>query len=180
MRRSSELATGNVMRGIVTGAQQLLQIGDCAPDFDLPKLQGGVKGRFHLADELKEKSIVLAFYPSNWKDVSTRQMAEYQAQRNRFQEQNADLVGISVDSIMNTTSWERVIGPLDFALCSDFWPHGAVSSAYGVFRLEGPHAGCCERAVVVISRSGSIAFRKVYEDSEHPPLAETWEALRAA
>ena len=55
---------------------------------------------------------------------------------------------------MNTTVWEREIGPLEYPLCSDFWPHGEVSRSYGVFRDRSPLAGTSERAIFVIDRAG--------------------------
>ncbi len=167
------------MRGVELASRKQIQVGDQAPDFDLPALRSGVKGRLRLRDELAEKNVVLAFYPSNWEEVSARQMREYQAERERFKDQGAEVIGICVDSIMNTTAWERAIGPFDFPLCSDFWPHGAVSSAYGMLRLLGEHEGRSERAIVVVNRAGAIAFRKVYGDAELPPIAEAWNALRA-
>jgi alkyl hydroperoxide reductase subunit AhpC len=159
---------------------QTPQVGDLAPEFELPSLAGGVKGRLRLRDLLKDKGVMLAFYPGNWDEVSRKQMLEYQAQRDRFAERGVEVVGISVDSIMNTTVWERAIGPLDFPLCSDFWPHGTVSTAYGVLRHEGPQQGHSDRAVVIMNQSGVITFRKVYSEAELPTMAETWEALRAA
>ena len=149
-----------------------------APDFDLPVLIGGVKKRFHLRDELKHRKVVLAFYPRNWQESSARQLAAYQAQHTEFARLGSEIVGLSVDSIMNTTSWERVIGPFDFPICSDFWPHGAVSQAYGVFRNQEPGKGGSERAIVVVSQSGRIAFRKVYDLEEPVPLEATFAALR--
>lgn len=166
------------MRGIDLEMRRAA-VGDRAPDFELPVLLSGVKGRLRLRDELAEKNVVLAFYPSNWDPVSAQQMQEYQAERARLMEQGVEVIGISVDSIMNTTAWERAIGPFDFPFCSDFWPHGAVSNAYGLLRFDGPQEGTAERAIVVASRSGTIAFRKVYGDRELPPIAETWEVLRA-
>jgi peroxiredoxin len=149
-----------------------------APDFDLPVLIGGVKKRFHLREELKLRNIVLAFYPRNWQDSSARQLAAYQSQRVEFARRRSEIVGISVDSIMNSTSWERVIGPFDFPICSDFWPHGAVSQAYGVFRYQEPDKGASERAIVVVSQSGRIAFRKVYALDDAVTLEATLAALR--
>ena len=102
-----------------------LDVNDFAPDFDLPVLTAGVKGRFRLREHSAE-NLVLAFYPSNWEPVSTEQLIGYQVERESFLARNAEVVGINVDSIMNTTAWEREIGPLEFPLCSDFWPHAAV------------------------------------------------------
>jgi peroxiredoxin len=151
--------------------------GEVAPDFDLPALVGGVKKRFHLREQLEKGCVVLAFYPANWETVSARQLAEYQEKRGRFAP-GGEVVGISVDSIMNTTVWEREIGPLDYPLCSDFWPHGEVSRSYGLFREKSPFTGASERAIVVIDRGGRVAFSKVYGLEELPPLPETLEALR--
>ena len=166
------------MRGVTPETtRSLIQPGETAPDFDLPVLIGGVKKRFHLREQLEKGCVVLAFYPVNWESVSARQLAEYQAERARF-DPGGEVVGISVDSIMNTTVWEREIGPLDYPLCSDFWPHGQVSRSYGVFREKSPYAGASERAIFVVDRSGRVAFSKVYGLEELPPLSETLEALR--
>lgn len=154
-----------------------LSPGDAAPDFDLPALVGGVKKRFHLREQLEKGKVLLAFYPLNWETISARQLVEYQAERDKLP-RNGKVVGVSVDSIMNTTVWERDIGPLEYPLCSDFWPHGEVSQRYGVFRERAALAGTSERAVFVIDRSGEIAFRKIYGPQELPPLAEALEAMR--
>ncbi len=166
------------MRGVTPETiRSLIPPGEAAPDFDLPALVGGVKKRFRLREQLQKGCIVLAFYPVNWESVSARQLAEYQAERGRFFP-GGEVVGISVDSIMNTTVWEREIGPLDFPLCSDFWPHGEVSRSYGVFREKPPQAGASERAIFIVDRGGRVAFSKVYGLKELPPLSETLEALR--
>ena len=167
------------MRGVSSEhPSAILEVGDTAPDFELPALVGGVKKKFHLGEELGSKNIVLAFYPFNWESVSARQMAEYQSERDRFTAASAEVVGICVDSIMNTTEWEREIGPFDYPLCSDFWPHGEVSRSYGVFRDEEPLAGASQRAVFVIDRGAKIRFGKVYDMQQVPPIAETLVALR--
>ena len=166
------------MRGVSSEqTRAVLLPGEVAPDFDLPALIGGVKKRFHLREQIAKTNVVLAFYPVNWESVSVRQMVEYQEHRELLRER-ADVVAISVDSIMNTTVWEREIGPLDFTLCSDFWPHGEVSRAYGVFRVTTPLAGASERSVFVVDRQGKIAFSRMYGLLELPSFSELLEALR--
>jgi peroxiredoxin (alkyl hydroperoxide reductase subunit C) len=162
------------MKGIETAT---LMVGDRAPEIDLPSLVSGVKQRFHLRAALERGFVVLTFYPANWDPETAQQLREYQAHVRTFAEKRAEVVGITVDSIMNTTSWEREIGPLDFPLCSDFWPHGQVCRAYGVFREEGPLRGMCERITFVISPAGRVVSRWSYRDSERPRLAEMWAAL---
>jgi peroxiredoxin len=169
---------GAVVRGVTPETtRSLIAPGETAPDFDLPVLVSGVKKRFHLREQLEKGLVVLAFYPVNWENVSARQLAQYQGERHRFIPQG-EVVGISVDSIMNTTVWEREIGPLDYPLCSDFWPHGEVCRSYGVFREKNPLAGASERAIVVVDRAGKVAFSKVYGLEELPPISETLEAMR--
>ena len=152
---------------------RIINVGDEAPDFQLPALIEGVKTTFRLRDYLGLKNILLAFYPFNWQNASARQIAEYQSQRARVLDAQAETVGISVDSIMNTTAWEREIGPLDFPLCSDFWPHGAVSALYGVLRSSGESS----RAVFVVNKNGRVLFREFYGDDVVPPLDDLLEVL---
>ena len=53
--------------------------------------------------------MVLAFYPFNWQEATAAQLVSYQLQRPRMLAGNAEIVTITVDSIMNTTAWERAI-----------------------------------------------------------------------
>jgi peroxiredoxin len=157
---------------------QLLQPGDMAPDFELPVLVGGVKKQFQLSERRGKERLVLAFYPANWEPVSSRQMIAYQVERRKFLERQTEVVAISVDHIMNATAWEREIGPFDFLLCSDFWPHGEVSGKYGVLQPSGPLEGASERAIFVVDKTGRIAFSRVYPTDQMPDLDETLDALR--
>jgi len=99
-------------------------------------------------------------------------------ERKKFLERQSEVVAISVDHIMNATAWEREIGPFDFLLCSDFWPHGEVSGKYGVLQPSGPLEGASERAIFVVDKTGKIAFSRVYPTDQMPGLDETLEALR--
>ena len=154
-----------------------LQVGDLAPDFDLPVLVGGVKKRFRLSECQGKKNVLLAFYPLNWEAASEKQLVQYQDERDEIAGYDAIVVAIGVDSIMNTTAWERKIGPFHFALCSDFWPHGEVSRKYGVLRENQPDAGTNERAVFVVDKSGRIQFRKIYEAGNVPDVEDPFSVL---
>ncbi len=157
----------------------MLDCGDLAPDFDLPVLVGGVKQRFHLREQCQKQNLVLAFYPSNWERLSSEQMIAYQVEREKFKALNTEVVGITVDSIMNVTSWERDIGPFDYFLCSDFWPHGHVCEQYGVLRQAEPYRGASERAVFVIDQIGKVRYKRIYPVDQKPDPTETLAALRS-
>jgi peroxiredoxin (alkyl hydroperoxide reductase subunit C) len=156
-------------------------VGDAAPDFELLALIAGVKTPLRLSAYRGEKNVVLAFYPFNWQETSATQLIGYQMQRPRVLASNAEIVAITVDSIMNTTVWERVIGPFDFPLCSDFWPHGEVSERYGVLRKSGGKfddgAGSSDRVVLIVDRNGRVAFRKTYAREQVPPVEEVLTLL---
>jgi peroxiredoxin len=165
----------NSIRGVI--ANELPCVGTAAPDFELTALIAGVKKPLRLSAYRGQKSVVLAFYPFNWQETSAKQLIGYQAERPRVLASNAETVAVTVDSIMNTTTWEREIGPFDFPICADFWPHGEVCARYGVLRESGLDAGASERAVFVIDREGRIAFRKIYGSEEVPPLEEVFSTL---
>jgi alkyl hydroperoxide reductase subunit AhpC len=167
--------TEDRLRGVIEN--QTPGVGEAAPDFELPALIAGVKKPLRLSAYRGEKKVVLAFYPFNWQEASATQLISYQVQRPRVLASNAEIVAVTVDSIMNTTAWERVIGPFDFALCSDFWPHGEVSERYGVLRRSGDGTGSSERAVVIVDRSGSVAFRKIYARDQVASVEEVLTVL---
>lgn len=104
-------------------------------------------------------------------------MAAYNAELAKFAAHDAQVVGISVDSIYSTTAWEKEIGPLDYALAADYWPHGEVAQKFGVFREQGEFAGISERAVFVVDKNGTIAFSKVYPIEQLPDAAEIFGVL---
>jgi peroxiredoxin len=163
------------LRGVLQNGK--VALGDEAPDFELPALIAGVRKRWRLSEQRGQKSVVLAFYPFNWQAASAQQMVAYQAQRSRLLAIPAETAAITVDSIMNTTAWEHEIGPFEFPMCADFWPHGEVCARYGVLRESEPWAGASERAVFVVDRDGRVVFRKIYGWDEAASLDEVFPVL---
>ena len=106
-------------------------------------------------------------------------MAAYKADVAKFAACNAQVVGISVDSIYSSTAWEKEIGPLDYPLAADYWPHGEVAEKFGVFRDRGEFAGISERAIFIVDKTGRIAFSKVYPIEQLPDTAELFPVLQA-
>jgi mycoredoxin-dependent peroxiredoxin len=142
----------------------LLAVGEEAPDFELPALIEGVKRPFRLSSQRGKRNVLLAFYPANWDVVSARQLTVYQAEKEQLDACATLPVSVCVDSIMNTTAWEREIGPLDFPMCADFWPHGEVCRKFGVFRQQEPGYGSCQRAIYILDRAGRVQFREAFSD----------------
>jgi peroxiredoxin len=156
-----------------------LQVGEMAPDFELPAVTGEGKHIFRLSDYRGKKNVVLAFYPLDWTPTCTAQMSSYNPDLEKFAALDAQLAGISVDSQFCHIAWQQKgIGMLGFPLCSDFHPHGAVAKKYGVFREGAPIPGINDRAVFVVDKSGKIVFSQVYELGQQPDNEEALAALR--
>jgi len=87
----------------------------------------------------------------------------FDAALEKFTALNAQVLDISIDSIMSHIAWfDKEIGQMRFPSCSDFYPHGAVVTAYGILRASPPLPGISERAVFVVDKAGKIALAKVY------------------
>jgi peroxiredoxin len=106
-------------------------------------------------------------------------MAAYGGYLTRFAEQDAQVVGISPDSIYSHLAWqEKSIGWQDFPLASDYWPHAGTAQKYGILREGPPLPGINERTVFIVDKHGKIAYSRVYELSQEPDIEECLKALR--
>src|ERR1051326_6839480 len=106
-------------------------------------------------------------------------MSAYGRYLPKFAEHDAQVVGISPDSIYSHLSWqEKSIGWLDYPLARDFWPHGAVAQKFGVQRLGEPLPGINDRSVFIVDKSGKVAFAKVYELGQEPDYEELLDEVR--
>jgi alkyl hydroperoxide reductase subunit AhpC len=105
-------------------------------------------------------------------------MPAYEADREKFAGYDAQVVGISMDSVFSHVAWQRhQIGIVNYPLASDFFPHGETARKYGVFRETDPLPGISERAIFVIDKQGEIVFAKVYPLSLSPPNEEVFAVL---
>ena len=106
-------------------------------------------------------------------------MPAYNNELDKFAGFDAQVVGMSVDSLPSHQAWqEHSIGMMKFPLGSDFYPHGAVAEKYGILRLGDPIPGINERAIFIVDKQGKIAFAKVYDLGEQPDNEECYEVLR--
>ena len=109
-----------------------LKVGDTAPDFKLPCTTGDKPGEFQLSS-YRGKNVVLAFYPFDFTPVCTAEMPTFESELAKFAAHNAQVVGISTDSVPCHVAFQRSLGGLTYPLASDKWPHGEVARAYGIF-----------------------------------------------
>ena len=87
----------------------------------------------------------------------------------RFEEKNAQVLGISCDSVHSHRAWSASLGGLNYPELSDFHPKGKVTTAYGLWNDE---RGSGIRAVLVVDKDGIIRYRQTYEPGVLPDTAE--------
>ena len=93
-----------------------------------------------------------------------------------FERYDAQVVGISVDSVPSHIAFAKSIGGIQrYPLLADFHPKGEVSKKYGVFIDEKGH---CERAIVLVDKEGIVRYIDVHNIGEAPENAQLLEVLR--
>ena len=98
-----------------------------------------------------------------------------------FTRLNAQVVGISADSIPSHIAWQRhKVGTLSYPLASDFYPHAEVIGRYGLLREGPPIPGISNRAVIIVDKTGKIAWKKVYDLPTKPDVEEILAALQTS
>ncbi|MFD5338867.1 peroxiredoxin [Streptomyces hawaiiensis] len=131
-----------------------IQAGEKAPDFELKDNHGravrlsGFRGR---------KNVVLLFYPFAFTGVCTGELCELRDNLPQFSDRDTELLAVSNDSIHTLRVFAEQEG-LEYPLLSDFWPHGNVSRAYGVFDED---KGCAVRGTFVIDKEGVVRWTVV-------------------
>jgi alkyl hydroperoxide reductase subunit AhpC len=103
-------------------------------------------------------------------------MPGFEAEMANFERYDAQVVGISVDSIPSHIAFARSIGGIHtYPLLADFHPKGEVSKKYGVYKEEKGHS---ERAIVIVDKQGIVRYIDVHYISEAPDNAQLIEVLR--
>jgi len=145
--------------------------GQAAPDFALPSVSGE---KVRLSQFRGKKNVVLSFVPAAFTPVCSDQWPGYNMARALFEQHDAILLGITVDNIPSLFAWTQQMGsPLWFPVLSDFWPHGAVASKYGLLRSDG----VSERALIFIDKKGIIRDILVTDINKRPDLEQCAIAL---
>ena len=149
-----------------------IEVGEPAPGFELP----GTGGRtFRLAD-YRGRWLVLAFYPGDFTPVCTRQFCSYRDAADRLDELDAEVVGVSPQSLESHERFRAKHG-LTVPLLAD--PERRVIRAYGVL---GP-GGMVRRSIFIVDPDGIVRYRQVallglhYQDVE--TLRESLQRARA-
>ena len=149
-----------------------VEVGQEAPDFTLPSGSGE---KYTLSDFRGSKNVVLMFYPFAFTGTCTGELCTIRDRYADFINDDTVVLSVSCDS----THTLRVFAEqqdLSHPMLSDFWPHGAVSQAYGAF-LEDK--GFATRASFVIDKDGIVRWSVINGPGEARSADDYSEALSA-
>lgn len=142
-------------------------VGSKAPDFTLKtKTDKGLED-VTLSSYQGKQNVVLLFFPLAYTGVCTQEMCEVRDGLKEYQNLNAQVFGISVDSPFAQEAWARA-EKLNFPLLSDF--NKEVCVAYGAqyADLIG-FKGVAKRSAFVIDRQGVVRYASVSDDAKKLP-----------
>jgi peroxiredoxin len=149
---------------------EAIAVGTEAPDFEL---------RDHNAQTHKlssfrgSKNVVLVFYPFAFTGVCTGEMCAIRDDVSSLQNDDTQVFAISCDTVASLRVFAEKEG-LTYPLLSDFWPHGEVAKAYGVFNEK---LGAADRGTFIIDKTGVVRWTVRNEIPDARDLADYQKAL---
>jgi peroxiredoxin len=141
-----------------------INIGDLAPDFSLYNTE---KELVQLS-QLKGSPVVLLFFPLAFTSTCTAELCAVRDDIANYQQLNAKVFGISVDSIFSLKKFQEE-QHLNFPLLSDFNKTASTDydSLYEAFVLD--MKGVSKRSAFVIDAEGVVRYAEVLEKASDIP-----------
>jgi peroxiredoxin len=148
------------------------EVGTEAPDFTL-KDQNNQE--VTLSSFRGERAVLVVFYPFAFSGICTGELRAVRDDLPSFQNDDVQVLAVSVDHPFALKAWSQVEG-YEFPLLSDFWPHGEVAKAYGVFHEK---AGMAVRGTFLVDLGGMVRFAEVNGPGEARDQ-DAWKKALAA
>lgn len=149
---------------------EAIAVGTEAPDFEL---RDNNAQSHRLSSFRGEKNVVLVFYPFAFTGVCTGEMCAIRDDVSSLQNDDTQVFAISCDTVASLRVFAEKEG-LSYPLLSDFWPHGEVAKAYGVFNEA---LGAADRGTFIIDKSGVVRWTVRNEIKDARDLADYQKAL---
>ena len=125
------------------------EIGQAAPDFELPSTTGG---KVQLSSFRDDKAVAVVFFPFAFTGICQDELCALRDDLSRYESAGVQVLAVSCDTGPSQRKFAEEQG-YQFPLLSDFWPHGEVAKAYGVFNDA---AGCAWRATFLVGKDGTV------------------------
>jgi peroxiredoxin len=133
-----------------------IPVGSKAPDFTLKSKNAAGLADVSLSKNLGKKNTVLLFFPLAFTSVCTSEMCDVTAGLAQYSDQNADVIGISVDSPFAQEAWAQK-EKIGITLASDL--NKKTAQAYGTLLADLIGVGSVSaRAAFVIDKNGIVQY----------------------
>lgn len=143
-----------------------IEIGQEAPDFELKDQDNEAVS---LSGFRGDKAVAIVFYPFAFTGVCEGELCAIRDDYSEFEAAGVQVLTISCNTRHVQKKWGDEQG-YTFPMLSDFWPHGEVAKAYGVFNEA---LGCANRATFLINKDGIVV-----DAFESPDLGTAREKSR--
>jgi peroxiredoxin len=124
------------------------EIGSPAPDFTLYSQDGEEVS----LESLKGRKTLVVFIPFPFTGNCQDELCTIRDRHGELNDLDANVVAITTNPVFSNKAWADQ-NDLDFPVLSDFWPHGAVTDAYGTF---DPKVGAANRSTYVLDEDGIV------------------------
>jgi peroxiredoxin 2/4 len=151
----------------------LVRLGEKAPDFAVKGVHQNRVSEYFLS-RYKGKWLVLFFYPADFTFICPTEVVGFSKLANEFAAQDAEILGVSVDSLDSHRSWADELGGIDYPLLSD--EDKTLSRAYGVL---DEREGVPLRATLIINPNGEVSYLVISHVNVGRSVEETLRVLKA-
>lgn len=146
--------------------------GEQAPDFALADQHGEL---LRISDLRGRCAALVVFYPFAFSGICTSELRELRDHRAQLEDDGVQVVAVSCDPVHALRAWDEQERH-GFPLLSDFWPHGHVARAYGVFDEQ---RGMAVRGSFLIDAGGVLRWSVVNGPGQARDLAGYRDAIAA-
>ncbi|OLF08722.1 peroxiredoxin [Actinophytocola xinjiangensis] len=136
-----------------------VEVGSKAPEFTL---KDGNRQDVSLSSFQGSKNVLVVFYPFAFSGICKGELCQLRDELATYSSAEVQVLGVSVDTPFSLKVWADEQG-YEFPLLSDFWPHGEVAKAYGVFNEGG---GMANRGTFLIDKTGVVRFVEINQPGE--------------
>ena len=151
----------------------MLKPGDAAPGWDLPCVLDGRVTRLRL-DQIRSGMIVVFFYPRDFSFICPTEVIGFHKARPAFRQEQASIVGISVDSAESHLHWSHELGGISYPLVAD--EGGKLARQYGVLDEREQAA---MRATFVLDAQRLVVYALASSVNVGRSVSETLRVVRA-
>lgn len=151
----------------------MIAVGEGAPDFTLKGIYRDRVGDYSLKS-YRRRWAVLFFYPADFTFICPTEVVGFSKLAADFRAEDAEILGISVDSVETHREWIKELGGLEYPLLGD--AEKQVSRAYGVLDET---EGVCQRATFLIDPAGTVGYVVMSHMNVGRSVEETLRVLKA-